>query len=147
MSARLGHPARLIWSLAGSNLNPTINANGNSGNWPTPPYQPTQLNNMTPIDLRDVEDVWLTAFAAGVAGTTPTLTITLNQFDDSGNAWPVGSLAQITLAGLANGKQVAFGKHGAATAYQVFAAWGQLAWVVAGARATFTGVDIALWAR
>jgi hypothetical protein len=148
MSARLGAPARLIWSLTGSSLGTTIAASGNSGAWPSQPYQPSQLNAMTPVDLRDVEDLWITAMCASLAGTTPTLTVSLNQFDDGGNAWKQAALAAVSAAGIAGGQQLALGKHGAAGGnYSVFSAWGQVAWVVAGAGATFTGVDISLWAR
>jgi hypothetical protein len=139
----------LVWSLAGSALGTTINASGNSGAWPSRPYQPTQnFNAMTPVDLREVDDLWITAVAGSVAGTSPSLTISLNGFDDAGNAWNLASLPALTGAGIANGKQIAVGKHGAAGGnYAVFPSWGQIAWAVTGAGATFTGLDIAVWAR
>lgn len=148
MSSRLGAPARLIWSLAGSGLGTAIAANGNSGAWPTPPYQPTWQNNLSPVDLRDVEDVWMTAYVTGLAGTSPTLTVALNAFDDLGNLWQVAALPAINAAGLAGGKQLAIGKHGAsAGSYAVFPQWGQVAWTVGGTSPSFTGVGISLWAR
>jgi hypothetical protein len=94
MSQRLGGPARLIWSLIQAGQGTTITANGNSGAWPSPPYDPGKYNAMTPFDLRDVEDVWISAFAAGVSGTTPGLTVSLNVFDQLGNAYQITSLAQ-----------------------------------------------------
>ncbi|HET9893696.1 MAG TPA: hypothetical protein VFQ44_01935 [Streptosporangiaceae bacterium] len=150
MPNRLGTPARLIWSLARSGLGTTLAGDGSSGDWPdlTSPFPPTQLNNATPVDLRDVEDLWLTAMAADITGTTPSLTVTLNQFDASGNVWPLASLAAITGSGVSGGKQISLGKHGGSAGnYFVFSAWGQVAWAITGADPVFTGVDIELWAR
>jgi hypothetical protein len=149
LSSRLGAPARLIWSLAGSGLGTTIaTGSGNSGAWPTPPYQPTQQNNMTPVDLRDVEDLWLTVMATGLTGT-PSLAVQFNAFDDGGNAWPLLTAPlTVTAVGVAAGKQFPFGKHGASAGnFYVFPAWGQVAWTLTGAASSFTGVDISLWAR
>jgi hypothetical protein len=78
MSSRLGSPARLIWSLAASGLGTTLTSNGNSGGWPTPPITPAIQNAMTPVDLRDVEDLWLTALCTSHAGTIPSLVILVN---------------------------------------------------------------------
>lgn len=156
MSSRLGPPARLIWSLATSNLGTFINGNGNSGGWPTPASPPFGVagevgpdpNRMTPVDLRDVEDVWITAIASAVAGAGATLTVSLNQFDNQGNAYLIASLTGLTGNGAAGAKQLAVGKHGAAAnTFAVFSAWGQVSWVVAGTTPSFTGVEIEVWAR
>jgi hypothetical protein len=148
MSSRFGPSSRLIWSLAGSGLGTTIAAPGNSGPWAAPGPPPWSPNSVTPVDLRDVEDVWLTVMATAVAGTTPSLTVSLNAFDDTGNAWPLAAAAAVTAAGIAGGKSVTVGKHGAsAGSYVIFPSWGQVAWAITGAGASFTGVDIGLWAR
>lgn len=149
MSSRLAPPARLIWSLAASGLGTTITANGNSGAWPTPPLAPTAQNAMTPVDLRDVEDLWLTAMCADKSGTNPTLTVSVGQFDDAGNLWPLASLAAVSDVGIANGKQLALGRHGAgASEYFVFSQWGRVSWIVGGTGGpTLTGCVINLWAR
>jgi len=144
MSANLGKPARLIWSLTGSALGTTLAADGDSGGW-----DQSNLNAVTPVDLRDVEDVWLTALCTGHSGTTPTLTVSLNVFDDGGNAWQALALAAINTDGVGGGKQASSGLHGgAASSYFVLPSWGQVAWAIGGsASPTFTGVDISLWAR
>ena len=149
MSANLGKPARLIWSLAKAGQQGTTSAaNGNSGAWPTGQLAPTQQNNMMPVDLRDVEDVWLTAMCGGAAGTTPALTVSLNGFDDAGNAWQIIALAAINTARVGNGKQASAGLYGgSASAYAVLPQWGQVAWTVGGTTPSFSQVNIALFGR
>jgi hypothetical protein len=144
----MSDPARKIWSLAGSALGTLINAAGNSGAWEAPAPPPWSPNSVTPVDLRQVDDLWLTVMCAAVSGTTPQLTVTLNCFDDGGNAWPFATVAAVTGAGVVNGKSVTIGKHGASAGnYAVFPDWGQVAWAVSGTSPVFTGVDISLWGR
>lgn len=149
MSSGYDKPGRLRWSLLLSGLGTAINANGNSGPWQgANPNSPTSMNQQSSIDLRDVEDGWLTAYVTGQTGTTPTLTVTLNRFDNQGNAWTVISLPAVNATGPANGKQVDFGKHGGSTGnFVVLPAWGQVSWVVGGTTPSFTGVEIELWVR
>jgi len=143
------HPVRLLWSLAGSNLGTTINAAGNSGAYQQPGPPPWTPNALTPVDLRHVDDVWLTVQAATVSGGTPSLTVSLGAFDDQGNLYSsLVSVPALTAAGAAGRQQIAAGRHGAsAGTYLVFPAWGQVAWAVSGTTPVFGAVDISLWGR
>jgi hypothetical protein len=153
MSSRYGPSSRRIWSLAGSGLGTTISAGGNSGAWQAPAPPPWSPNAVTPVDLRDVNDIWLTCCVMGAIGGTgsPSLTVSLNLFDDSGNLFPGVSVAAVTATGAGiggGGKSVAAGAHGAAaSSFLILPDWGQVSWVVAGTTPSFTGVDISLWAR
>lgn len=147
MSSRYGPSARKIWSLANSGQSTELKASGNSGNWPTPPFTPAQLNAMTPIDLRDVNDLAILVGVSGVVtGTTPSLKVGLDLFDDQGNLYPnVAQTAAITAQGVA--PPVSVGAHGATTAFVIFPAWGRVNWVITGTTPDFPGVEIELWAR
>ena len=144
-------PARLIWSLSNSGIGTTITATGNSGAWQTPGVPPWTPNYLSAVDLRFVEDVWLTVAVGGsVTGTTPTLTVSLNVFDDKGhlfNAYAFSSGGILTASVLT--AQVSLGKHGsAASAYIVFPEWGQVSWTIGGtATPTFPGTEISLYGR
>jgi hypothetical protein len=143
--------AKLIWSLSNSGLGTTVTASGNSGAWQSPGVPPWTPNALSAIDLRYVEDVWLTVWVAGsVTGTTPQLTVSLNTFDDRGhlfNAYAFTSGGILTASVLS--AQVSLGKHGsAANAYLVFSEWGQVSWAIGGtATPTFPGVEISLYGR
>ncbi len=144
-------PARLIWSLSNSGLGTTISAAGNSGAWQAPGVPPWTPNALTPIDLRYVEDVWMTVATTTIGGTgSPSLTLSLNVFDDKGHlfvAYLFTGAPQI-ITGSVLTAQVSLGKHGsAANAYIVFPEWGQVSWTVTGSSPTFTGTEIALYGR
>ena len=142
-------PVRLIWSLSNSGLGTTLGATaGNSGAYQTPAVPPWTPNALSAIDLRYIEDVWLTAFVTTVGGTgTPTLTVVLNVFDDLGNKFLITG-SSITATASGTGSQISLGKHGgAASNYNVFPAWGQVAWSATGTTPTFTGTEISLWCR
>ena len=144
-------PARLIWSLSNSGLGTTISAAGNSGAWQAPGVPPWTPNALTPIDLRYVEDVWMTVATTTIGGTgSPSLTLSLNVFDDKGhlfNAYAFSSGGILTASVLT--AQVSLGKHGsAASAYIVFPEWGQVSWTIGGtATPTFPGTEISLYGR
>lgn len=144
---RYGPSSRIIWSLAGSNLGTAISAAGNSGAYPAGPYDQYKAAALTPVDLREANDVWLTAVVLGAVGGTasPKLTVSLNVFDDQGNLYPAVSLTAI--AAINTPVAGACGVHGQGAAYIPLPAWGQVAWTVAGTSPTFTGVDISLWVR
>jgi len=139
---------RLIWSLTSAGLatGTTLSANGNSGG-----YTASTPNNRSAVDLRRVDDIWLSVIAAGGAGTS--LKAQLNLYDDQGNLFsllassgttPILATPAITAA---PGYAVVFGgKHGGGGGgnYLVASEWGQVAWTVTG---TFTGVEIALYGR
>ena len=140
-------PVRLIWSLSSSGIGTTIAASGNSGAYQTtgpPPWTPDYLSA---IDLRYVEDILLTVIATAIV-SAPTLTVTLNAFDDLGNTFKIASAAAVTAAGgAANGATtLSIGKHGgSATSYVVFPSWAQIAWTCTGG--STTGTEISLWGR
>jgi hypothetical protein len=135
-------PVRLIWSLSGSGLGTTLSANGNSGAYQTTGPPPWTPNYLSAVDLRYIDDVWMTVSVTAVT-SSPSLVVKLNVFDDLGNTFAAYAFTAITAAGSA---QVSLGKHGsAATAYIVFPAWGQVLWTCSGG--TTTGTEISLWGR
>jgi hypothetical protein len=138
-------PVRRIWSLSGSALGTTIAGAGNSGSWPAPPYQQSQLNNMTPVDLRYVDDLALLV-SVGAIVSTPSLKVQVDGYDDDGNLYPAisGVPAAITAAGSA--VPVYIGRHGGtAGLFVVLPSWGRLSWTCTGG--SCTGVEISLYGR
>jgi hypothetical protein len=131
---------RLIWSLANSALGTTITTSGNSGS-----YTATAQNNRTAVDLRRIDDVWLSVIAGGGAGTA--LTVYLDAYDDQGNLW-TGSNAMLsaTLASAPGQKAVFGGRHGGggSGSYFVLPEWGRISWTLTG---SMTGTEIALYGR
>lgn len=128
---------RLIWGLTSSGIGTTITTSGNSGS-----YTATNQNNRTAVDLRRVDDVWLSVSAAGGAGSAAT--IQLDGYDDQGNLF--AQLLKATLAS-APGTAVAFaGRHGGggSNTYLVLPEWGRISWALTG---SMTGVEIALYGR
>lgn len=146
-------PGRVVWSLTASGLGTTITAAGNSGGYTA--ASPTVLNApnaRTPVDLRYVDDIWLSCIATGaVTGTTPSLVVSLGMFDDLGNLFPtLLAVPAVTTAGSAGAKVAFAGKHGTgggASAYLVPSEWGQVAWTVSGTTPSFSGVEITLYGR
>ena len=147
-------PGRVVWSLAASGLGTTITAAGNSGGYTA--ASPTVLNApnaRTPVDLRYVDDLWLSCIVTGTIGgtATPTLIVSLGAFDDLGNLFPsLLTLAGVTATGSAGAKVAFAGKHGTgggASAYIVPPEWGQVAWTVSGTTPSFSGVEITLYGR
>ena len=140
---------RLIRTLSGSSLGTAISAAGNSGPWippaPTPPYSYAR----SALDLQRTSDVLITVIAAGVTGTTPTLTVTLSGFDDQGNLiGPLLSVPALSTSGSAGAKFFSGGRHGASGgSYTVFPLFGQIAWTVGGTTPSFTGVEICVFAQ
>lgn len=128
---------RLIWSLtyATPPIGTTITTSGNSGGWSANPP-----NARSAVDLRRVDDVWLSVSAAGGAGTAATVQI--DGYDDQGNLF--AQLLKVTLAA-APGTAVAFGgRHSGSGSYIVLPEWGRVSWALTG---SMTGVEIALYAR
>ena len=140
-------PVRRIWTLSNSGLGTTISASGNSGGYATTGPPPWTPDNLSAIDLRYVEDLFLSVFVAGTAGST--ITVGLSVFDDLGNVFAIpGSSVTVTAAGAAGAKFISIGKHGGAataTSYTVFPEWGQVVW--SSVTGTFTGTEIALYGR
>jgi hypothetical protein len=130
--------ARLIWSLT-SNLPATsITTSGNSG-----AYTATPLPGVprTAVDLRRVDDLWLSVNAAAGSGTTAT--VQLDGYDSQGNLF--AQLLKVTLAS-SPGQAVAYaGRHGSGAAtFLVLPEYGRISWTLTG---TMTGVEIALYGR
>lgn len=134
---------RLIWSLTASGIGTSITTSGNSGTY-------TATGNIkTAVDLRRVDDLWLSVIAAGGAGTN--LTAELDAYDDLGNLFTVstGTTAFLKTPAVASapGSAVAFGgRHGGGGTgtYLVLPEWGRVSWALTG---SMTGVEIALYAR
>jgi hypothetical protein len=145
MSTRYGPSSRRIWSLQYAQPGASsIAANGNSGAWPANSPTPSgQRNRMTPVDLRDVNDLAVMVSIAAIV-STPTIKVSVNVFDDFGNLYPLPGMAtaNLTAAGAA---MIAGGSHGGATNYFVLPDWGQIAWTCSGGSAT--GVEIEVWGR
>jgi hypothetical protein len=126
---------RLIWSLTSSLPATSITTSGNSGL-----YTATAQNARTAVDLRRVDDVWLSVSATAGAGSAAT--IQLDGYDDQGNLF--AQLLKVTLAS-APGTAVAFaGRHSGSTSYLVLPEWGRVSWALTG---SMTGVEIALYGR
>jgi hypothetical protein len=126
---------RLIWSLTSSLPATSIATSGNSGL-----YTATAQNARTAVDLRRVDDVWLSVSATAGAGSAAT--IQLDGYDDQGNLF--AQLLKVTLAS-APGTAVAFaGRHSGSTSYLVLPEWGRVSWALTG---SMTGVEIALYGR
>lgn len=134
---------RLIWSLTSAAVpgGTTITTSGNSGAYTLPgPGNPVAQNARTAVDLRRVDDLWLSVSATGGAGSAATIQV--DGYDDQGNLFP--QLLKVTLAS-APGTAVAFaGRHSGSTSYLVLPEWGRVSWALTG---SMTGVEICLYAR
>lgn len=134
---------RLVWSLAYASppIGTTLTTSGTSGNWSN-----AQPNQMSAVDLRRVTDVTVYAVATGVTGTTPSLTVKFNVFDDVGNLINILALTAITAA---NTPQYATaGQKGfTAATYVALPEWGQVAWTITGTTPSFSGVEITVYGR
>jgi hypothetical protein len=137
--------SRLIWSLTASGLGTTLSASGNSGDWAVTGGQSEQsVNDLTPVDLRDAQDVVLMVTVGGVTGT-PAFVVDLDIYDDQGNLFTaVISTASLAAAG---SKTAAGGLHGSSSAYLVLPAWGRVSWSGLTGGAAVTGTEIALFGR
>jgi hypothetical protein len=138
-------PAKLIWSLASAGPATTISGAGNSGGWSSAGLTP---NARSAVDLRFADDFWLSAIAAGGAGTN--LKVQLNFYDALGNLFQFSTgttpLFGVTVAS-APGQAIAFaGRHGGggSSSYLMPSEWGQIAWTITG---SMTGVEIELYGR
>jgi hypothetical protein len=130
--------SRLLWSLTTAGPSTTLTAPGNSGTWQGVP------SSQTPVDLRDVTDVWLSVYGGTAAGGAPSLVAALNVYDDQGNLFgPLLTTTAITTS--ATGKWASGGMHGVSTANFVLPMWGQVAWTAG--TGSFTGAEIALFGR
>jgi len=135
---------RLIWSLNSNTAAPAtaITTSGNSG-----PYTaaPAPQSTRTAVDLRRIDDVWLSVYATSGAGTA--LTVYLDAYDDQGNLWTgSNALLSLTLASAPGQKAVYGGRHGGGGSGTYFVApeWGRVSWTLTG---SMTGVEIALYGR
>lgn len=131
----------LIWSLTNSALGTTVTASGNSGGWSS-----ATPNAESALDLRFVDDLTVYVNAGTPAGTSPTLSVQLDVFDDQGNLFP--QVAKLSAALTSSGGVAWFsaGRHNA-TSQIVFPAWGRISWVVTGTSPSFTGAEIAVYGR
>lgn len=117
----------------------TITGNGNS----------TALNvSGTPIDIHDATDLWLAVFAPNApTGTTPTLNVQLDVFDDFGNLFP-GVLALTQLTGSVLRAHGSIGVHVQGGTSLVLPAQCQVSWTIGGTvNPTWPGLCISLLGR
>lgn len=120
-----------VRTLVQSGIGTELKASGSSGNWPTPPYDPGKYNAMTPVDLRDVNDVTLLVSVGNAGGTSPSMKVGLDVFDDQGNLYP-NIIQTAAIAATGQAAPVYAGAHGAATAFVIFPSWGRVNWVITG---------------
>jgi hypothetical protein len=125
---------RYFWQHQG-----TINGSGNSTLLST--------SGTTPIDIHDATDLWLAVFAPNnPTGTTPTLNVQLDFFDDFGNAFPgLLTLTQLTTSTLK--AQGSIGVHVQGGTSLVLPAQCQVSWTVGGASPVWPGLCISLLGR
>lgn len=128
--------AKLIWSLSTSGEGTTITGPGNSGSWSS-----ANPNAESAIDLRDITDILLLVSVGGITGT-PALIVTLNFFDNLGNAYTSGITSGSAIA-TAKNVFACGGLHGSPGI--VFPSWGQVAWTQTSA--SVTGTEIELYGR
>ena len=129
---------RLIWSLSGSGLGTTIAGAGNSGAWSS-----ASLNSETLLDLRWVDDLLITAYAGSIT-STPSMAVWLDFYDDLGNLIPKQVTVPPVIAATTP-QTISAGRHGPATQYLVFPAWGRIQWTCTGG--TTVGTEIAVYGR
>ena len=141
MGSALGDRATLIWSLAQSGIGTTISGNGNSG-----PYSTANMNKVTAVDLRWMDDLEIMVYVTAKV-TTPTLVVGLGIYDDQGNLYtPTAFQVTPVLTTVPVGSLLAIGRHaGSAGTYVALPEWGQVYWTCSGG--SVTGVEIALYGR
>ena len=140
MSTFYAPSSRLIWSLTASGEGTTITGPGNSGGF-TP-----GVNLASAVDLRDVTDVWLSAFVAGaVSGSAPSLVANLDVYDDQGNLFPAVLSTTAITSGTGVGQYVCGGLHTGGTKSLVLPSWGRVSWTAG--TGTFPQSQIALYVR
>jgi hypothetical protein len=134
--------SRLIWSLTNTSLGTTITASGNSGGFTSG----TLVAGNSAVDLRDVTDVWLSVFVAGlISGGAPSLVVDLDVFDDQGNLFAAVLSTTALTAGTGVGQYVCGGLHTGGTKPLVLPSWGRVSW--APGTGSFPGTQIALYGR
>lgn len=125
--------ARLLWSLSGSGLTTSFSGAGTT-------HSPA-------IYLGDVTDVWLGVFVAGTStGTTPTLDVSLDLQDASGN-WLLQAAKITQLTSAPNYASVSAGMHIASTGSMLLPAYGRITWTLGGTSPVFPTVSISLYGR
>lgn len=134
--------SRVLWSLTASGLGTTLGAAGNSN---PNGWNATNANARSTLDLRDVTDVWVSAYAAGaVTGGAPSLVVNLDVYDDAGNLFAaVQSTTAIT--GTTSGQAASVGLHTGGAKAMVLPSWGRVSWTVG--TGSFAGVEIAVFGR
>lgn len=99
------------------------------------------------IDVTDATDLWLAAFAPNnPTGTTPTLTVQLDVFDDFGNLFP-GVLTLTQLTGSTLKAQGSIGVHVQGGTSLVLPRQCQVSWTIGGTNPTWPGLCISLLGR
>jgi hypothetical protein len=101
-------------------------------------------NSSSAIDIHDVTNLWLAAYATGSAtGTSPTVTVQLDLFDNFNNVFP----AVLTLTAIAGAPGHASGSCGLNTSNLTLPMSCQVTWTLGGTSPAFTNVDITLIGR
>lgn len=102
-----------------------------------------------PIDIHDVADLWLAVAVAGsVTGTTPTLTVQLDLYDNAAtpNLFPAAlTLTALTAAQLTASGSI--GLHMPSPGGIVLPMACQVTWVLGGTSPAFPGATISLFGR
>lgn len=132
---------RLIWSLAASGAGTTIAAAGNSGGWSN-----ANVNAETLLDLRWTNDVVIMVSATAIV-SSPTLTVSLDGYDDLGGLFAgLVKATALTAAGSVGAQIASGGSHApTATSYVVLPSWGRISWTCTGG--STTGTEIAVYGR
>lgn len=96
------------------------------------------------IDIHDVTNVWLVAVATGTSsGTSPTVTVQLDVFDNFGNVIP----AVLALTAITGALGVAEGSCGLNVSDRVLPALCQVTWTLGGTNPAFSNVAVTLLGR
>lgn len=137
MAAAQGPP---LWSLIGSGASSTITASGSSGAY-------TASAVVKALDVSHAADLTLFITVAGATGTSPSMTVKVNLFDDQGNSYSPTPLTGAAITAAVQ-QELSAGLHGgSASAYLVVPTWAQVVWTVTGTTPSFTGCQFALYGR
>lgn len=142
MATHYAPSSRVLWSLAASGLGTTLAAGGNSNpnGWNT-----GNANARSTLDLRDVTDVWVSAYVAGaVTGGAPSLVVNLDVYDDLGNLFAAAQ-STTAISTTTTGQSASVGLHTGGAKTMVLPSWGRISWTVG--TGSFAGVEIAVFGR
>ena len=100
-----------------------------------------------PLDIHDLTDLWLAVDATGSAtGTSPTLTVQIDVFDNFGNVFPA-ALALTELTSAPGQESGSIGLHVASPNSRPLPMECQVTYTVGGTNPVFSAVAISLFGR